>query len=95
MKANLIMWLNKFSSDLLIDIDIYILYIYFIYIFYIYIVHDEKHVVPLLISILNTIYLSLSHSSFFHFPVFDWLPLDEINKEMIKRLMVFNNLTRK
>ena len=84
MKANLIMWLNKFSSDLLIDIDIiYILYTM------------KEHVVPLLISILNTMYLSLSHSSFFHFPVFDWLPLDEINKEMIKRLMVFNNLTRK
>ena len=78
------MWLNKFSSDLLIDIDIiYILYTM------------KEHVVPLLISILNTMYLSLSHSSFFHFPVFDWLPLDEINKEMIKRLMVFNNLTRK
>jgi hypothetical protein len=84
LKANLIMWLNKFSSDLLIDIDIiYILYTM------------KEHVVPLLISILNTMYLSLSHSSFFHFPVFDWLPLDEINKEMIKRLMVFNNLTRK
>jgi hypothetical protein len=78
------MWLNKFSSDLLIDIDIiYILYTM------------KEHVVPLLISILNTMYLSLSHSSFFHFPVFDWLPLDEINKEMIKLLMVFNNLTRK
>ena len=78
------MWLNEFSSDLLIDIDIiYILYTM------------KEHVASLLISILNTMYLFLSHSSFFHFPVFDWLPLDEINKEMIKRLMVFNNLTRK
>ena len=77
MKANLIMWLYSFSSDLLIDICLYTL---------------KQHVLPLLISIFkHSVSLSLIRH-FFHFSVFDWLPLDEFNKEMIKRLMVFNDL---
>ena len=48
------MWLNKFSSDLLIDIDIiYILYTM------------KEHVVSLLISILNTMSFVI-----FSFPCF-------------------------